>query len=250
MKTNKIAVAAALVLGLSSVALQPASANDLTNLINRLTGYNGVGTNGLAGNQGLIQSNMSTGLNNIAAQISSGTSSGQLTIDEQASLSAELNRIRSMNDSFMLGGYTNDEVNQLLSSLSGLNSMLSSALSNGSSNIGYGGSIYNNGYYNNGYYNNGYNNGYYGGISDFNSVVSLRNNVRAHIDSGVASGRLSAYEASSLRTDLNRISAQLDRRALRGNLNTNPTVRRLLSLDQRVNQLINDNQYAGRGFYF
>jgi hypothetical protein len=82
---------------------------------------------------------------------------------------------------------------------------------------------------------------------DYNSVISLRNSVNARINTGVSNGSLTTAEANMLRADFNRINAQLDRRNLRGNLNFNPVVRRLVALDQRVTQMINDSRFAGYG---
>lgn len=258
MKTSKIGLAAAVILGFSSVAMQPASANDITNIINRLGGLNGTGSGQFAGNQAMIQSNIQTGMSNIQAQLSVGVNSGQLTLDEQAAIRAEMSRVQGLNSSFLAdGGYTTSEVNQILSAFTGLNNLISSSMSNGSNIAGNGGFGYGNGYHDHhdhGYGNgngNGWGNGYGNGSGmTFNSVVSLQNSVRARINAGVASGELTRFEANQLRSEYARIASQLTRRSLRGNLNVNPSVRRLQSLDARVTQMIDDNRYANSDSWY
>lgn len=234
MQTKKIATTLALLVGLSTVALQPASAqSDLNRILDALgVRGGGGGSSGFAADQARIRTNITTGLNNIATQISAGITSGQLTIDEQATLNAEFNRVRIMNDSFMAdGGYTNAEVSEILAAFSSMNTMISANLNNGL-NIG----VLNPG--------TGL-----GGlpVTDYNSVISLRNSIRASIDDGVDDGTLTSAEAAQLRSDLNRISAQINRRTVRGNLNLNPVVRRLIALEQRVDRLTTDNSFAGYG---
>ncbi len=248
MRSTKTAVAIiAMLVGLSATAFQPAEAQNFRDILNRLGGVSGSGL-GFAPNQGMIQSNISTGLTNISSQISAGVSSGQLTFDEQSTVNMELSRVRMMNDSFLAdGGYSNAEVQQILSAFSNLNSVIATHTANG---INTGINTANSGF--------GYNigNGGYGwsapNLSNYNAVINLQNGVQARINQGLANGSLTTWEANSLRNDYANISAQLNRRNVRGNLNVNPVVRRLANLDRRLNQLMNDNnnRYADRGGWF
>jgi hypothetical protein len=233
MRKMRTAAAIAIAIGLSSALVAPAHAqSDIERALRGLLG--GRGGSGLAANQGTIQANIQTGLSNISASLNSGVTSGQISLDERASLNAEFNRIQAMHSQFMFdGGYTNNEVQQILSAFSNMNNMIASATNNGiGTNIGttFPGSIYN------------------GNFGNFNQVLSLQNNVLSRINAGVASGALTRSEARILRDDYNRIAAQLNRRNVRGNLNMNPVVRRLVALDSRVTQMVNDNQFAGRGY--
>lgn len=128
MINRNIALSAALLLGLASLAPQPASAIDFTRIVNRLTGYRDGYNNG---NQAQIRSNINVGVSNLQAQISQGIASGKLTPREQADLNFRLNRIERMDATFMADGmYSTGEVNQILSEFNNVNNMLSASLNN------------------------------------------------------------------------------------------------------------------------
>lgn len=232
---RRIAIAVAALIGLSTAVISPANAaSDLEKVLRLLGGYSDTYSGGtLVPNQATVQANVNTGLTNLAAQISAGVSSGQLTLDEQATLNAELNRLRSLHTSYMVdGGYSAFEVETMLSGFNSMNSLLATNLNNG---INIAGSTTTSG------------NLYMG---DYNSVINLRNSLRTRINTAVANGDLTVAEANMLRAEFNRISSQLNRRTLRGNLNYNPLVRRLTALDHRVTQMIDDNRYAGGNWWF
>jgi hypothetical protein len=114
--------------------------------------------------------------------------------------------------------------------------MLSTALNNANTTIGFGG-------YNQYNYNNPSN--YLGYPTSYNNVLSLRNKISNDINLAVSRGHLSASQAASLRAELRDINQSINNRTVRGNLNINPLVRRLVSLEQRVN-----NAIAGGSFWF
>lgn len=243
-----ISAALSLVALASTVLIQPqsASANDIERILGRVMG----GSTGLNGgvNQVQIQTNVQTGLANLQSQLQTGINNGSITASEAASINAELARVTAMHNSFLYGGYTNDEVSQVLSSFTQLNSMIASATAGGySGSIGtlpYGnyGNYGNHNYGNYGNHNYG-NSAYFG---DYNSVISLRSSVQSRINAGVANGSLTRAEADQLRWELTQISRQINRRQMAGNLNNNPIVRRLSNLDSRLDQMMNNNRYAGR----
>jgi hypothetical protein len=232
MKAKHVAACMAALFGISTVAIAPADAQNLNSILRNL----GLRGGGSSVNEAQVQSNIQVGMNNISNQIQAGIRDGRLTVDEQAMLNAEMNRISNMHSSFSLNGYTNAEVQEILSAFTNLNNMLSTALNNANTTIGFGG-------YNQYNYNNPSN--YLGYPTSYNNVLSLRNKISNDINLAVSRGHLSASQAASLRAELRDINQSINNRTVRGNLNINPLVRRLVSLEQRVN-----NAIAGGSFWF
>lgn len=238
MNKKNYALAIAALMGCSALGLQPASANDLSNILGRLSGGN---VN--YGNQSQIQSNIQVGMTNLQTQIQQAVSTGRMSPIEASNINAEMNRASAMNNDFMRDGvYSASEVQQMLSEFTNLNNMVSAATSGSvNTNVGYGNRGYSNnvGYGSNfgygasrrddsnlGYNSRGYGNRYglnhsvgyngYGNNGYSNSnVVSLQSRISSNISGAVASRSIGIRQASRMRSQLNNLVAQLNTPGLR-----------------------------------
>jgi hypothetical protein len=231
MKTRNIAAALVALMGLSSLAVQSASANDLSKILGSLTGYRSGGYIN-SGNQGQIRANIDTGISNLQNQISLGISSGKLDSVEQADLQARLNRVQDLDNRFSMDGvYTPGEVSQILSEFTNMNNMLTTALNTGASfngNLGYG-------------YNNGYSR--FGTGIGYGNLANMRARISTNISTALSRGEISNFQARQMRSELNNISYQLN-----SNLsvsNRRLLMNRLASLNSRLDAAI-----AGRSRYY
>lgn len=215
-----------------AASIQSASADSITTFLRNYLDLPSTVHSGFAQNQGLIQSNINTGLSRTSSEISSGVASGRLTPSEAATLNAELNRVTSLHNSFMAdGGYTNIEVQQILSAFNNMNNLVASYLNN--NDIASGTT--------------------FGGItmpSDWQSVISLQTSIRNKIRDGLDDGTLSPAEARMLRSEYYQISRRLQRRQMWGNPDVSPFVRQLVVLDRRIDDLAGEKEFAGRGFWW
>jgi len=230
---RKIAVALAAVLGLSSLALQSASANDLTRVLGRL-GLRSGSVNGV--NQATIESNIQIGMTNLNNQIQQAQAQGRLSPGAAASLNAQMDRIAQMDASFRIGGYTGGEVQQLLSEFSRMNDMVANSI--GNTTVG----TYYNGYYG----GNGYGRLYGSGLgnTNYSAVLEMENRVGANLATSVANGSIDASTGASLRAQLVNLQMQLRGFRTMSVARRNSLLRQLANLDQRVTDI------AGGGFYY
>lgn len=241
-----LAATIALVAGTGFTAQPAQSQNFLNDLFNNYgIGPRFGGSDRMAGNQALISSNFQTRYNQLTSEIQSHINSGQLTPEEASILQAELNRINNMQLSLAAGGFTNSEAQMVVDAFTGLTTQLQVAASNTITlNNNFGG-----GYGNNPYgYGYGWRNGSYN-MPNYTSVTQLQNSILTRINRGLASGHLTQSEANSLRNQYNEISRQINRRTVRGNVNMNPVVRRLMALDRDLTRQLRDNQVAGRRWW-
>jgi hypothetical protein len=235
-----LAATVALVAGTGLMAQPAQSQNFLSDLFSNYGIGTRFGGDRVAANQALISSNFQTRYNQLTSEIQSHINSGQLTPEEASILQAELNRINNMQLSYSAGGFTNMEAQMVVDAFSSLTNQLQASASNTitvNNNFGFGG--------NNPYgYGYGWRNGSYY-LPNYNSVTQLQNSILTRINRGLASGHLTQSEANRLRNDYNQISRQINRRTVRGNINMNPVVRRLMALDRDLTRQLRDNQVAG-----
>jgi hypothetical protein len=235
MKTRNIAAALVALMGLSSYAVQSASASDLSRVLGSLTGYRSGGYIN-SGNQAQIRSNISLGMNNLQNSISQAIAAGQLDSVEQANLRAQLNRIEDMDNSFSADGvYSQSEVSQLLSEFTNMNNSLSVAISTSAG--GSIGSRYGNGYGNSYNYGRTYSN-INSGIG-YGNLSNMRTRISADISTALANGRISRYQANRMRNELNTLSYRM---------NTSMTVSQRRDLMNRLNSL--QSQLAGSSRFY
>jgi hypothetical protein len=225
MKDKNVALAIAALMGLSTVALQPASASDLTRILGRLGGGS---VN--YGNQAQIQSNIQVGMTNLQTQIQQNVASGRISPIEASNINAEMNRVAAMNNDFLRDGvYSASEVQQMLNQFNNLNTMVSTATSGTlNSNLGYGYGNYNG--YNNYDSRFGYGNRF---APSSSNVLSLQNRISSNISAAVSRRRMSVRSANNMRYELNTIVAKLNRPGLRVS-KRNSLMSQLRSLDRQV----------------
>jgi len=240
-----LALASTLAVGCSAAV----QANNLTEI---LRGYLGVNVNGGAfvRNQAMVQGNINTGLIDLSSKISSGVSSGQLTGDEAAALNVDLDRPRSMHNSFMAdGGYTESEVQAMLNGFSSFNSSMAASLSNSATanstlNYPFGGGF-------NGRYDGRFDDRFGGSFRGRGNVTTRAqvNDMLAHINADISAGRtsgsLTRYEERTLRNEFNDIKNDLNRMNNRRNLRGTNIVQRVFALDRQVMTLSTNQQTAG-----
>lgn len=251
MRIDKLASAGLIAMVALGVNLQPANANDLTNL---LRGHlnNTSWDRGMHPNQALIENNLNQGIQNYNTTIATGVNAGQITPAEEAQLRSELNRIMSMRASYAMGGYTESEVQDLLNTFNNFNSQITAMSQNTATNVaggGYWGGNYG-GPYGSNYANLG---GYYGGSTrydlgynpnfnynwgNYDQLTSWRSGLNQRIERARQRGIITSAEAVSMRNEYNDVIRRMNRRTVNGNLRNNHLVRRLESLDRRLNNMI------------
>lgn len=75
-------------------------------------------------------------------------------------------------------------------------------------------------------------------FNNYNDVMGLRTQLSSRIDQAQSRRAISPVEASSLRNELNQIARQMNRQSVSGNFRNNNLVRRLESLDTRLNNML------------
>lgn len=219
-----------------------ASALDFESLLRSYLGTGGTGNL----NQNLVKTNINTREAQIESEISAGVTAGQLNMQEENDLRAELNRIETLEGQYLSdGNLTNVETQQLVDELTNLTTRMQTYLTN-SATTGTGTANYRDWFRR------------YGGPTASGSknqaerqahLDTRQAELNARIEQGVTSGRLNANESSRLRAELNKIANDETAALADGRLSYNEQQQLLASLDtlnNKITQEMSDQNWRRR----
>lgn len=232
----------------SFVALSPASmAIDFGDLLRNYLGN--ANPSQAAASQDVIKSNMNTRQAQLESEISAGVASGQITPQEETDLRADLNRIASLQGSYLADAtLTNMEVQSMLNELTNFSARLNAYMTNTTANA-------NSSYRGNQWFRDYFRRGQSGDYASNQSIMQSNIDARqAQIDSSIMTalqtGRLNWNDGQNFRNELNRIANSENLALADGRLDYSESRQILTDLDNlntnmtnRINAGNSRNQY-------
>ncbi len=187
--------------------------------------------------QGALHNNVTTGLSDLATRISVGVSTGLLNSSQASTLQAELSRIEAQHAAMGAGGYTYAEAEIILNDFSTLYSQLSASLNYSAYNRDPSAKFDN------------YDASQISRSTSFmdrGSVLEMLSRISNRISTGLHSGRLTPAQAQDLQRDYNSVARDANGTSINNDYATRLVVRRMVDLDRRTQEMVNDSRVAGR----